>query len=130
MTWDKARWPNFSRAELACHCGKKCFVQNDDALDKLQALRNILGPLTINSASRCADYNASEGGAPASKHLTGEAFDIAIGKTNRGDLLKAAGKVGFTGFGFGTNFLHVDTGRKRFWDYGPASRKAWKGIAP
>lgn len=129
MAWDTHRWPNFSEKELRCKCRCKLFIQNDDALDKLQALRTFLGrPLVINSATRCEKHNAAEGGAPGSLHLTGQAFDLAIGDHDRKVLLEAAGTVGFTGFGFGQNFLHVDTGRKRFWDYGPGSRKAWKGI--
>lgn len=128
--WDKDRWPNFTQAELSCRCGCGLFIQNDAALDALQALRNAIGPLTINSATRCHQHNADEGGAPGSKHLSGEAFDIEIGTHDRGELLRAAGQVGFHGFGFGVTFLHVDTGPKRFWDYGATSRAAWRGVHP
>lgn len=128
--WDKARWPNFTQKELSCpHCG--AFIQNDHALDCLQKLRNLMGvPLLINSAYRCKIKNELEGGAPSSEHLNGRAFDIHIGAHDRKDLLAKARIAGFKGFGFGRAFLHVDTGRERHWDYGPASRTAWEGIRP
>jgi uncharacterized protein YcbK (DUF882 family) len=130
MSWDAKRWPNFTRPELSCKCGCGTFVQDDKALDALQRLRNDMGKLTINSATRCKKHNAAEGGAPSSEHVNGRAFDVSVVGHDRGRLLAAARKAGFTGFGFANSFLHVDTGKKRHWDYGAASRAAWKGIMP
>ena len=45
--------------------------------------------------------------------------------TQKRQLLMAALSVGFTGFGFGNNILHVDTGRRRSWDYGVST---WAGV--
>ncbi len=131
MIFDSARWPNFTQDELSCHCGCGLFIRNDKALDALQALRIAMGaPLTVNSATRCPRHNAAEGGKPASAHLTGKGFDIKIGEHDRAVLLDEAERAGFTGFGFGLTILHVDVGRKRQWDYGTASREAWRGIMP
>lgn len=130
MTWNAERWPNFSENELACpHCG--VFVVNEHALDCLQKLRNLMGaPLLINSATRCAVNNELVGGTPGSEHLNGRAFDIHIGPLDRAALYANAKIAGFTGFGFGRTFLHVDIGRERHWDYGPASGEDWFGIRP
>jgi zinc D-Ala-D-Ala carboxypeptidase len=128
MAWDSGRWPNFSQQELSCKCGCGCFVSDEHALDCLQALRNEMGRLVVTSATRCEHHNAAEGGAPASEHLNGRAFDISLAGHDRGRMLAAARKCGFQGFGYGTAFLHVDTGRKRTWDYGAVSRMAWKGL--
>lgn len=73
-TW---RWPNFSAAEIACR-GTGAIKINPEAMDKLQALRDRLGkPLIIRSAYRSLEHNRAVGGAPASKHMQGTAFDIA-----------------------------------------------------
>ena len=72
------RWPSFSPAEIACR-GTGAIKINTEALDKLQTLRNRLGkPLIVRSAYRSPSHNRAVGGAPASKHMDGTAFDIAM----------------------------------------------------
>ena len=71
------RWPNFSAAEIACR-GTCAIKINTEAMDKLQSLRNRLGkPLIVRSGYRSPSHNRAVGGAPASKHMLGTAFDIA-----------------------------------------------------
>lgn len=133
MIWDSRRWPNFSEKEVSCpHCGElNLDAVAIDALDRLQRLRNMMGePLRIMSGHRCAEHNAAVGGAPNSMHLK-MAFDIAIEGHDRLDLYSAARAVGFNGFGFMDNGLHVDRRPiAAHWDYGPISRKNWAGIMP
>lgn len=121
MPW---RWPNFTPKEMACPCCGEEYI-DENSMDALQKLRDIVGPLKINSAHRCGVHNARVGGAPLSEHLQ-LAFDISVGQIYRPKLYFQAQLVGFNGFGFGQTFLHVDM-RKRpaFWYYGPLSAKAW-----
>ena len=56
-----------------------------------------------------------------SQHFQGTALDVSTaGMSNQQklQLYNAAITAGFTGFGFGVNILHVDTGPRRFWSYG------------
>lgn len=129
MTFDQDRWPNFTQQELSCRCGCGTFICEEDSLDRLQALRNALGkPVVVRSASRCEKHNAAEGGARHSQHLLGKAFDIETEGHDPAVMFHEAERAGFHGFGLGRDFLHVDTGPARRWDYGAASREAWRGV--
>lgn len=111
------RWNNFSPAEIACR-GSGSLRINEEALDKLQALRDRLGkPLIVRSAYRSPAHNRAVGGAPRSKHLDGAAFDIAMANHDPVAFEAAARAVGFLGFGFypRSGFIHVDLGPARQW---------------
>ena len=110
-------WPNFSPAEIACR-GTGKLVINEDALDRLQALRAALGrPMIVNSGYRSAEHNKRVGGAPGSMHLQGRAFDISMANHDPAAFITAARAAGFTGIGTypRSNFVHVDTGPTRSW---------------
>jgi hypothetical protein len=111
------RWPSFSPAEIACR-GTGAIRINTEAMDKLQSLRNRLGkPLIVRSAYRSPEHNRAVGGAPASKHMQGTAFDIAMTNHDPAAFEAAARAVGFLGFGFypRSGFIHVDLGPARQW---------------
>lgn len=111
------RWPNFSPAEIACR-GTGQIKLHPEALDKLQTLRDRLGkPLIIRSAYRSLEHNRAVGGAKASKHMDGTAFDIAMSNHDPVAFEAAAREVGFLGFGFypRSGFIHVDLGPARVW---------------
>jgi hypothetical protein len=113
-TW---RWRNFSPAEIACRGTGKLLI-NPAALDKLQALRDRLGkPLIVRSAYRSPEHNRAVGGATASKHMNGTAFDIAMANHDPVAFEAAARAIGFLGFGFypRSGFIHVDLGPARQW---------------
>ena len=111
------RWPNFTPKEIACKGDGKIIV-HERALDCLQKFRNIVGgPVILNSAYRSAEYNKRVGGAPASQHLLGKAFDIQITKElTRERIHTLAKQAGFTGFGDYNTFVHIDIGPSRTWD--------------
>lgn len=86
------------------------------------ALRGLLGrSFKVNSGFRTPEHNRSEGGAPQSGHLTGEALDIGTrGWTERErcDLIIYALKLGFTGIGIAKTFIHLDVkARRASWRY-------------
>ncbi|KNX40146.1 Zinc D-Ala-D-Ala carboxypeptidase precursor [Roseovarius tolerans] len=111
------RWPNFSPAEIACR-GTGQLKLHPEALDKLQALRDRLGkPLIVRSAYRSPEHNRAVGGAKASKHMDGTAFDIAMSNHDPVKFAEAARAVGFLGFGTypRTGFMHIDLGPARSW---------------
>ncbi|SNS29240.1 YcbK family protein [Antarctobacter heliothermus] len=111
------RWPSFSPAEIACR-GTGAIKINTEAMDKLQSLRNRLGkPLIVRSAYRSPSHNRAVGGAPASKHMQGTAFDIAMSNHDPIAFAEAARAVGFLGFGTypRSGFIHIDLGPARSW---------------
>ena len=111
------RWPDFSPAEMACR-GTGRLLINEEALDRLQALRRALDrPMIVNSAYRSPEHNARVGGAKKSQHLTGAAFDISMANHDPESFIAAAREVGFTGIGTypRSNFIHIDIGPARGW---------------
>ena len=62
-----------------------------------------------------------ESNTPNSRHFHGDALDLSLeGMSNAEQLrlFQEARRAGFTGFGFGSNILHVDLGPPRGWAYG------------
>jgi zinc D-Ala-D-Ala carboxypeptidase len=111
------RWKSFSPQEIACK-GTGSIAINEDALDKLQALRDKLGrPLILTSAYRSPEHNKRVGGAKNSQHMLGIAFDVRMENQDPQKFEAAARAVGFTGFGYypKQGFMHIDTGAKRSW---------------
>ena len=107
--------PHFKWSEFACRCGCGCTYVSQDAIDKLEELRVLLGaPIRINSACRCPIHNAKVGGAPLSQHRSTKrspstAFDIALGSHDKQDIISLAERVGFKGIGLNyKTFVHVD----------------------
>tara|TARA_R110000796_G_scaffold108611_1_gene219684 strand:- start:811 stop:1206 length:396 start_codon:yes stop_codon:yes gene_type:complete len=105
----------FTWQELVCKCGCNSAYVQEDALTKLQQLRDLLGkPIVLNSACRCPVYNSKVGGAPLSQHRATEnnpstAFDISLAGQDKEAIIYAAKAVGFKGLGINYNsFVHVD----------------------
>ncbi len=129
--WQGDRWPNFAARELACRCaGRFCAGEiwlDASFMDALQALRNEAGkPFIITSGHRCAQWNASVGGAPLSRHRR-LAVDISLRGHERFALRRAAIAHGFTGIGCAQTFLHLDRRtRPALWHYGQRSETLWQ----
>jgi uncharacterized protein YcbK (DUF882 family) len=94
-------------------------------LDVLHTLRQQVGgraPFEIISAFRSPDTNAmlaSNGSGVATKslHLSGRAIDIRLPGVATADLRDAGRRLRAGGVGYypDSDFVHIDTGRVRYW---------------
>ena len=93
--------------------------------DLLHDLRRATGarkPFQVISAYRSPRTNdmlhaASRGVAQRSLHLSGQAIDIRVSDVSSAVLRDAAKEMGRGGVGYyrQSDFVHVDTGRVRYW---------------
>ena len=113
----RARWPSFTPEEIGRKSQRpddKSIIVVPAALDALQSLRDEWGKaITINSGYRSPEYNRLVGGATASKHLEGIAFDCAMPKAKQAAFKAMAEKHGFNGIGTYSTFIHIDTRPER-----------------
>ena len=130
-----AEWPwhHFSPREIACKGTGKLTIDTE-AMDMLQRLRSNLGkPLILTSAYRSPEHNRKVGGAKASKHMEGIAFDVRMDNHDPHTFEAAARAVGFTGFGYypKSGFMHIDTAEPRSWGTPwPLSPTSWPTEPP
>lgn len=74
------------------------------------------GRVTVNSTCRSKGHNRRVGGAPRSKHLSGDAVDFRVHDNVRGvyAFLRNSGSVGGLKH-YGGGLFHIDTGPRRTW---------------
>ncbi len=111
---------HFVESEFRCrHCARVRVVP--ELVWRLEHLRAQVGlPLIILSAFRCPTHNAEVGGAKGSRHLLGEAVDIATGYAR----VSQAAHAGFNGIGRSNGWaVHLDVRpTPARWDYPPRRR--------
>ncbi len=66
------------------------------AIDKLQQVRNTVGPIRVTSGYRNPAHNRDVGGAPLSRHQYGDGFDLVPLEASQNDLQKACNNAGAT----------------------------------
>ena len=104
-------WTYFTRDEFDCPCGCGHNIIADDFVTALDSARDEAGiPFTIISGCRCPTHNATVSTVgDSSPHLGGRAADIyAPSSRERFLILTALMLEGFTRFGIGPDFIHVD----------------------
>lgn len=100
-------------ASLKCRCCKRAEL-DVRLIPAILALETTIGQeLKITSGYRCKAYNQSliDRGLHASltsKHMSGLAVDAFCLKKKQADFVAAARAAGFTGIGYGSNFVHLD----------------------
>ena len=120
MTCNLRLRKNFMKHEFGCHCCGRV-IQNNDFLDKLQALRDILSvPVFVVSGTRCEKHNKKVGGAKASYHMYGRAGDVKAKGKSVDDIAKAAKRAGFKGVITyrGSGFVHCDNRARKYYAEG------------
>ena len=82
---------NFSVKEMQCPCCNACDM-DDEFMRNLQEIRTICDfGFRVNSAYRCAEYNAKVSKNTRGQHATGQAVDIsATNRYKRHAILKEA----------------------------------------
>jgi hypothetical protein len=68
--------PNFTLDELAQAFKGRWGIVQPHAVESLQQLRDLAGPLNVNSGYRSPAYNLEIGGATYSRHMYGDGFDL------------------------------------------------------
>lgn len=111
--------PNFRLKEFLTKNSKDSFTRlNLNIMLELQRLRILFASgVGISSSYRSPAYNRSVNGATSSQHILGNALDTypINGKISEWKkLVKANKKTG--GVGFYKTFVHIDTGRTRYWE--------------
>ena len=92
---------NFTTNEMQCPCCGKCEMDKE-FMENLQKVREVCGfGFRINSAYRCAKYNAKVSKNTRGQHSTGEAADISM---------KAIKCGYFKDIAISKTFIHLGTG--------------------
>jgi uncharacterized protein YcbK (DUF882 family) len=94
---------------LSCPCCGQCGLDHDFMLRIDNARKESAFSFKITSGFRCKEWNAKIGGVADSAHVKGLALDIsAENSAKRFAILEVLLRNGFTRFGIGENFIHVD----------------------
>jgi len=101
----------FAAEELACKCGR-CDggEMDDDFMEKVVAIREVVGPLIVVSGFRCPAHNSSESSTgEGGPHTTGRSLDLrAAHSSARFAIMREAMGLGMTRFGINRTSIHID----------------------
>ncbi len=87
--------PNFALGEVTNRNHGRWGVVQSHAIDRLQAVRDVVGAVVVNSGFRSPAYNATlPGSARSSRHLYGDGFDLDPLESALGDVADACAEEG------------------------------------
>ncbi len=98
---------NFNYSEFSCPCCGKNNI-SIDLVNHLQEIRDVVGPMFINSGCRCKSHNEEVGGEDNSAHIRGLACDIYCSDSWSRYNLLAMIPSRFPRYGIRNTFIHVD----------------------
>lgn len=106
---------NFTIREMACKC-RKCGGHCDmkqSFMDKLQIMRDIVGPIRVSRGFSCPLHPLEETKPLPGSHTQGTAADLLINSAGqRFFYVDAALKAGMEGIGVYETHIHVDSGHE------------------
>jgi len=115
--WPISRWPNFKFSEMACRETGEC-VLDSIFMDKVQRLRDVVGPLSVSSGYRSPEHSLEQAklgrGKPLGTHTFGRAIDLNECLEVAFVIVARAEEAGFTGIGIKQHgpvddrFIHLD----------------------
>jgi uncharacterized protein YcbK (DUF882 family) len=130
MKWEPSETPNFTADEMRCQCGCGKADMDHAFMLKLQAVRDVVGPLVVSSGYRCPEHNAAVSSTGLNgPHVTGKAADLRCFGKQAHEVLVQAMFHYFTGIGVsqkgphGFRFIHLDmlqdgeNGARRSWTW-------------
>ena len=103
---------NFTTDEMKCPCCGQCEM-DETFMVNLQRMRERCGfGFRVNSAYRCAEYNAKVSSNTRGQHATGQAVDVSIkDRYRRRNILKEAIMSGyFKDIAISKTFIHLGRG--------------------
>ena len=110
---------SFKIREFRCKDGSdEIYTDVDFVKSKLQKIRDWAGaPITINSAYRTETYNQKVGGARASYHVKGQAYDIVVKGKTLDEVCKYAESIGVLGIIQYPNkgFVHIGSRTTKYY---------------
>ncbi len=104
---------NFSLVELMQPWKGQFGVFQIHLVEKLQQIRDLTGPLQVNSGYRNVDHNQIVGGATFSRHLYGDAVDLKSLVVSLNELAQLCQTYGADYVGMYSTHVHCD------WRYTP-----------
>jgi len=112
-TWPDT-WPSFSFNEMRCRVTSECDME-PEFMDRLQALRDAVGPLRVSSGYRSPSHPIEARKPQPGAHAQGIATDVAVAHGGRAyEILKAALHLDFKGIGISLlsdpKYIHLDLG--------------------
>lgn len=96
--------------KLLCTCGHPDCDQrsvDQETLDKLQVVRDELGPLSVTSGGRCPSHPSEVHRTTPADHQKGKGVDIKCNGWNRGLIIATGIRAGFNAIGVAKTFVHL-----------------------
>ena len=96
--------------KLLCTCGhadcdKRSVSQ--EHLNRMQVVRDIVGPLVVRSGGRCPSHPDELHRKTPADHQKGEGGDVGVSGATRGNVVDAGVKAGCNAIGVAKTFVHL-----------------------